>query len=148
MPKIEHIINTENEFKADCILVGKEIFTYKATGNTRKVYENKSKTFVIKIHINQNEYSTDYNKIEEELYKNSDNEIKKQLAETKILENGYIMQEYLHSLDDPDTEKWLEKKGIIMSMKDIRFAKSCRNDVGYDEQGNLKCFDIEEYKQY
>ena len=70
---------------------------------------------------------------------------KLEMASTKILENGYIEQEYLHTLDDKETAEWL---GRDMTMKEVRLATSCRNDVGYDENRQLKCFDLHEYKKY
>jgi hypothetical protein len=142
----EYNINHEQfskEASADVIVVNNEIFTYKNSGLTRRVFVNESKTKVIKVPVKLDTYH--FNKEEIECWENADEETRLELATTKILENGYIEQEYLHTLDDPDTEEWL---GRPMTQKEIRFASSCRNDVGYDSEGNLKCFDLHEYKQY
>jgi len=146
MSKIEHIINVSTatvESKADVIIVNGEAFTYKNTGLTRRVFENKDKTLIIKVPV-EKEYQR-HNDNEAELWEQATEEERSQLAETKRLSNGYILQEYLHTLDDKDTEAWL---GRPMTMAEIRFATSCRNDVGYDENKNLKCYDYDEFKQY
>lgn len=133
----------QKDNKGDVIIVNGEAFTYKAMGNTRKVFVNADKTKVIKIPIG---YSyQNFNQEEIDLFERANEEKRKEIAHTEMLESGYIMQEYLHTLDDPDTFDWL---GRIMTMKEIRFADSCRSDVGYDKDGNLKCFDIHEYKKY
>ena len=146
MSKIEHIINVNTatvESKADVIMVNGEAFTFKNTGLTRRVFENKSKTLIIKVPVRK-EYQ-DHNDNEAKLWEEATEEERSQLAETKRLSNGYILQEYLHTLDDDDTEKWLNRP---MTMAEIRFATSCRNDVGYDTEGRLKCYDYDEFKQY
>jgi len=146
MSKIEQIINVDTatiESKADVVIVNGEAFTYKNTGLTRRVFENKTKTLIIKVPIRK-EYQ-DHNDNEAKLWEEADEQTRSQLAETKRLSNGYILQEYLHTLDDKNTEEWL---GRPMTMAEIRFATSCRNDVGYDENRNLKCYDYDEFKQY
>lgn len=50
--KIIHNINSEQdsqENNADVIIVNNEAFTFKATGLTRRVFENSDKTKVIKV---------------------------------------------------------------------------------------------------
>lgn len=146
MSKIEQIINIDNaqiSFKADAVFINNEVFTFKNTGLTRCVYENKDKTLVIKVPVMPHHQK--HNDNEAKLWEEADEERRKELAETKILSNGYILQEYLHTMDDPDTKTWLGRK---MTMAEIRFASSCRNDVGYDTEGNLKCYDYDEFKQY
>lgn len=128
---------------ADVVVVNGEVFTYKACGLTRRVFVNADKTKVVKIPV-QNNYQH-FNNTEINLFNDADENKRKEIAHTEILENGYIVQEYLHTLDDKNTADWL---GRPMTMKEIRFADSCRSDVGYDKNGNLKCFDIHEYKQY
>lgn len=144
--KIEYNINAEQfsiESQADVVIVQGEVYTYKGTGLTRRVFANADKTKVVKIPVKKDSFH--FNTEEIECWNNADDETKKELAETQILENGYIIQEYLHTLDDDETEAWL---GRDMTMKEIRFAKSCREDVGYDKDGNIKCFDLHEYKKY
>lgn len=144
MPRIDVIAQQQSdENKADVIIVNGEAFTFKATGLTRRVFENADKTKVVKVPVEK--YSQHFNDDERDIWDNASEEKRKELATTEMLPNGYIMQEYLHSLDDPNTADWL---GRIMTMKEIRFADSCRSDVGFDKDGNLKCFDLEEYKKY
>lgn len=146
MSKIEHIINVNTatvESTADVILVNGEAFTYKNSGLTRRVFESKDKTLVVKVPI-EPDYQR-HNDNEATLWNEASEEVRSQLAETQRLSNGYILQEYLHTLDDDSTEEWL---GRPMTNKEIRFAASCRNDVGYDANGVLKCFDYDEFKQY
>lgn len=146
MSKIEHIINASTatvESKADVIVVNGEAFTYKNTGLTRRVFVNKDKTLIVKVPINN--FDQRHNDNEADLWNRADDEIKSQLAETARLPNGYILQEYLQTLDDPDTE---EKLGRPMTMAEIRFATSCRNEVGFDSNGILKCYDYDEFKAY
>lgn len=146
MTKIIHNIDIEQnsqENNADVIIVNNEEFTFKASGLTRRVFANADKTKVVKVLVKDR--SVEYNQEEIEAWENASEEVKLEMASTKILSNGYIEQEFLHTLDDPTTEEWL---GRFMTQKEIRFAKSCRNDVGFDEEGNLKCFDLHEYKKY
>lgn len=144
MAKIEQIISQDSqENKADVIIVNGEAFTFKATGLTRRVFVNADKTKVIKVPV-KTTYQH-FNQEEIDIWEGTNDEHHKQMAETSILENGYIVQEYLHTLDDSTTAEWLGRR---MTMKEIRFADSCRSDVGYDKDGNLKCFDLAEYKQY
>lgn len=146
MSKIEQIIQVNIatvESKADVIYINGEAFTFKSTGLTRKCFQNKDRTLIVKVPIHEHDQL--HNDNEAKMWENASEETRSQLAETKQLSNGYILQEYLHTLDDVNTEKWL---GRPMTMKEIRFAKSCRNDVGYDSNRNLKCFDYDEFKAY
>ncbi len=131
------------ENDVDVILVNGEAFTFKSSGITRRVFANADKTKVIKVLVEK--HSFDFNKEEQKEWDNASEEKRKQLAQTRLLENGYIEQEYLHTLDDETTAEWLKRP---LTMSEIRFAQSCRNDVGFDADGNLKCFDLHEYKQY
>lgn len=142
----EIIINANQdslENNADVIIVNGEAFTYKNTGLTRRVFANADKTLVIKVPVEK--HSQHFNEEEQKCWDNASEEKRKELANTSMLANGYIMQEYLHTIDDDSTAEWL---GRPMTMKEIRFAGSCRDDVGYDKDGNLKCYDLHEYKQY
>lgn len=127
------------ESEKDAIVINGEIFTYKSSGITRKVYANESKTKVIKVCIERGNY---FNQEEIDIYNSKED--KSQLAETKLLENGYIEQEYLHTMDDAETLKLYP----TMTNEQIRFARSCRGDVGFDKNGILKCHDLEEFKKY
>ena len=112
-----NISQYSKENKADVIIVNGEIFTFKATGLTRRVFKNKDKTKVIKVPVQITSF--DYNQQEIDIWDNSTIEKKLDLASTKLLSNGYIEQEFLHTLDDVETDKWL---GRSMTQKEIRFA--------------------------
>jgi hypothetical protein len=144
MSKIEQIINVNTatvESTAVVILVNGEAFTYKNSGLTRRVFVNADKTLIIKVPITVLDQV--HNDNEAELWSEADEETRSQLAETQRLSNGYILQEFLQTLDDETTEEWLNRP---MSMSEIRFATSCRNEVGYDTNGKLKCYDYDEFK--
>ena len=139
--KIEHVLQQERldrTIEKKVILYKGEAYTYYDTGNTRYVFVNDSKTRVIKLLIDQN--YKDFNLEEIEIYKNASNETRKEMAETVMNYDGLVVeQEYCIPL------KWDDRK---MTMQQILFAKSCRNEVGWDKDGNLKCFDLDEYKRY
>lgn len=146
MSKIEHIIRVNtatNISKSDVILVNGEAFTYKNQGLTRIVFVNKDKTQIVKIPLDK--IHQIHNDNEAKLWEKADETRRAELAETTLLPNGYVVQEYLQTLDDADTEKILNRS---MTMKEIRFATSCRNEVGFDKTGKLKCYDYDEYKKY
>lgn len=146
MSKIEQIVNVNTatvESKADVILVNGEAFTYKNSGLTRRVFVNKDKTLIVKVPITVEDQR--HNDKEAELWAEANDETRSQLAETQKLSNGYILQEFLQTLDDETTEGWLNRP---MTMSEIRFATSCRNEVGYDTNGKLKCYDYDEFKKY
>lgn len=131
------------EQDTDVIIVNGEAFTYKASGLTRRVYANKDKTSVIKIPLKE---SYNYaNKEEMQIYEDASEKVKPQMAETEMLPNGYIKQEFLWTLDDPLTDEMITRK---ITTEEIRFARSCRNDVGFDKNGAMKCHDLEEFKKY
>jgi len=127
----------------DVIIVNGEAFTYKASGLTRRVYQNADKTKVIKIALRT---SYQYNNLEEvKIYENASEKVKSQMAETRLLDNGYIEQEFLWTLDDPLTDTMITRD---ITVEEIRFARSCRNDVGFDKNGVMKVHDLEEYLKY
>ena len=113
-----------------------EVFSYFDEGFTRYVFTNKDKTKVIKLHKERR--GKDYNQDEADIYKNSNDEERKQMAITK-LENGFIEQEFVLPI------KFGGKK---LTMEQIRFAGSCRNEVGWTKENTLVCYDLDEYKKY
>ena len=146
MSRIEHIVDVNTatvESTADVILVNGEAFTYKNTGLTRRVFVNKDKTLVVKVPVNK--FDQRHNDKEAEHWDECDEEQRKELAETKRLPNGYILQEFLQTFDDDSTPEWL---GRPLTMDEIGFASSCRSEVGFDANGVLKCYDYDEYKKY
>lgn len=131
------------ESKADVIIVDGKPFFFKNTGLTRRVFVNEEKTLVVKVPITDLDFR--HNQNEADTWKNGDDDVKKELAESHLLPNGFLIQEYLHTIDDDATEEWL---GRPLTMSEIHFSQSCRNEVGFDADGNLKCYDYDEYKRY
>lgn len=112
-----------------------EIFTYFDEGLTRFVFVNEDKTKVIK--LEKEKRGTHFNNLEDEIYRNASEENRKLMAETKLI-NGFIEQEYVEPI------KFGSKK---LSMSQIRFAQSCRNEVGW-RGDDLVCYDLDEFKKY
>ncbi len=141
MNKIENIIQQEvidNSIIEQAILYKGEAYIYFDCGLTRNVFVNKDKTKVIKLLINKN--SKDYNLEEKEIYENANEEVKKELAQTELAFNGLIIeQEFCNPIK-------LDERSL--TIKQMLFAESCRNEVGWTVDGRLVCFDLDEYKKY
>lgn len=112
-----------------------EVFTYFDEGLTRYVYVNADKTKVIK--IEHTAYSK-FNQLEFDIYNEANAEIKDQMAETTI-HNNIIEQEFCLPI------KLSDKK---LTMSEVRFAKSCRKEVGWNKDGKLVCFDLDEFRKW
>lgn len=112
-----------------------EVFEFFDEGCTRYVFVNKDNSKVVKI-LKENGF--DFNKQELEIYTNASDEDKKQMAETLLIGN-IIEQKYYTPI------KFGGKK---LSIQQRLFASSCRNDVGWNDSGELVCFDLDEYKRY
>ena len=139
MARIEHIFqHQEKDNKiVDSILHNNEIFTFYKSGNTRYVYVNESKTKVIKTLIRKGH---DFNKTEIEIYESADQDTKDQMAETKLVSKGNLIeQEFCKPVDESDKE---------LTIAQMLFASSCRNEVGWNSKGQLVCFDLDEFKKY
>ncbi len=135
------VINLNNEdFTESIVYFQGECFFYKNSGLTRHVFANKDKTKVIKIPIEDIFFNIEEN----DIYQNASDEVKEQFAITE-LKDGYIIQEFLYTLDDPETEKWL---GRGLTIAEIKLAMSCRSNVGFDKNFKLKVYDLHEYKKY
>lgn len=139
--KIENIIQHDHQddsIKKKVILYKNEAYTYFDSGLTRHVFVNPDKTKVIKILIHKD--MKDYNQEEFEIYQNANKEIREQLAKTKLTLNGFVIeQEYCNPIKFDDRE---------LTLPQIMFASSCRNEVGWTKEGKLVCFDLDEYKRY
>jgi hypothetical protein len=134
--------NQQNDIqKTDAILVNGEVFAFKADGLTRRVFANADKTKVVKVCFARGNY---FNQEELNLFTQANDKKKAELADTKMLDNGYIEQEYLITLDMPEADELIKN----LTPEQIAFARSCRGDVGFDKNGVLKCHDIEEYRKY
>jgi len=140
MNKIETILQQEvrDDVKHDAIFHKGEVYTYFDEGLTRHVYVNNSKTKVIKILIRKD--SKDYNLEEIEIYENASDEVRKEMAETKLTLDGMLIeQEFCNPIKFDDRN---------MTIPQMLFASSCRDEVGWTEEGKLVCFDLNEYKNY
>ncbi len=138
---IEHIIEQQvsaNEVKNQVIIYKGEAFTYFDTGLTRFVFANKDKTKVIKLLISKNNH--DFNLEEAQIYKAASVEKKKQMAKTELTYDGSIIeQEFCNPIK-------IDNRSLTIAQ--ILFAQSCRNEVGWTADGHLVCFDLDEYKKY
>lgn len=135
---------TVNEVKADAVVWNNEVWKFHATGLTRRVFVNEDRTKVIKVPVQRYDYN--HNANEAESWKKMSEDKKKEFAECEILPNGWLMMEFLTTLNDPDVfEKWGHRE---LTTEEMQFAASCRNEVGFDSDGNLKCFDYDEYRRY
>lgn len=141
MNRIETIIQQDKidvSVQKQVILYKGEAYTYFDMGLTRYVFVNKDKTKVIKLLINKN--SVDYNKEEVDVYNNATEEIKSDFAKTELTYNGLIIeQEFCNPIKFDDRK---------MTIPQMMFATSCRNEVGWNSKGKLVCFDLSEYKRY
>lgn len=135
---MENIINNiKKREDDDNVVFNNEIYTYLDSGLTRKVYLNEDRTKVVKILID-NQFN--FNKSEFDTYNNSSDDNRKQMAETFLSKDGfYVIQEFVENV------KFSSKQ---MTMKQILFSQSCRNEVGWTTDGRLVCFDLDEYKKY
>lgn len=139
--KIEQIIemNTIDESIIDQVIIYKgEVYSYFDSGLTRYVFVNPDKTKVIKLLINK--FSKEYNEEEIEIYKNASEEMRKEMAETVMNYDGLVVEQEFCSPIKFDNR--------TMTIPQMLFAGSCRNEVGWDKDGNLKCFDLDEYKKW
>lgn len=139
--KIEQIIlqkRNDDSIKKKAILYKGEAYTFFDHGLTRYVFVNPSKTKVIKILIDADSF--DYNLEEIEIYKNAGAATKKQMAKTKLEYDGLVVEQEFCNPVKLDDRK--------MTIAQIAFATSCRNEVGWDADGNLKCFDLNEFRKW
>lgn len=140
MTKIEHILQQEvrDDVRNDAIFHKGEVYTYFDEGLTRHVYANADQTKVIKILIQKN--SMDFNLEEFEIYQNASDEVKAEMAETKLTMDGMLIeQEFCNPIKFDDRK---------LSIPQMLFAGSCRDEVGWDKDGKLVCFDLNEFKKY
>jgi len=143
--QILNIMHARSEMNiADTIIVNGEAFTFYRTGLTRRVFVNKDRTKVIKVPVTKGDVS--HNLGEAEAWEKMSEERRKLFVPCRMITDEWLEMDFVNILDDPETN---EKFGHIdLSMEQIRFAMSCRNEVGFDKDGNLRCFDYEEFKKY
>lgn len=130
------VTSSLNDNNHDVIVFNGEAFTYLDCGNTRRVLVNSDKSKVIKELIDSDAY--DYNLEEIEVYENAKD--KSRMAFTEISKDGkYIIQEYVSPIETHEDE---------LTIPMIKFASSCRDEVGWTKDGRLVCFDLDEYEKY
>jgi hypothetical protein len=138
---IEHVIGLERRdesIKNQVILYKGEAFTFFDQGLTRYVFTNEDKTKVIKILIEKGGF--DFNLDEVNVYRNASETTKKKLAKTELTYNGMIIeQEFCNPIKFDSRE---------LNIQQILFANACRNEVGWNKDGELVCFDLDEYMKY
>ena len=78
----------------------------------------------------------DYNEIENRIYQTAVSN--GELAHTQLV-HDVIEQEFLEPI------KWSNKE---MNLSQIQFSGKCRGEVGWDNDGVLKCFNLDEYKKW
>jgi hypothetical protein len=139
--RIEQIIQGDRIDKSittQAIIHKDEAYTYFDSGLTRHVFVNADKTKVIKILINK--HSKEYNEEEVEIYKNANDAQKLEMAETGSTYDGFVVeQEFCNPIKFDDRK---------MTIPQMLFASSCRNEVGWTHDGRLVCFDLDEYKKW
>jgi hypothetical protein len=138
MNKIETIIQQDTRVSHEAIFYKGEVFTFFDSGLTRNVFTNDDKTLVIKVLI-ERQYK-DYNLEEAEIYENASEEVRKEMAETKLVMDGFLIeQEFCNPIKFDDRNQ---------TIPEMLFADSCRGEVGWTKEGKLVCFDLDEYKKY
>ena len=130
-------INNERRYRTeDSVLYKGEVWDYLNSGLTRNVYVNSDRTKVVKFLIEPLGFN--HNQLEGEIYRNSNDKDSMGVTHYDEVYN-VVEQEFLVSIEESDRE---------LTMGQIQFASSCRNEVGWDSEGRLKCFDLSEYKKW
>ncbi len=142
MSNIINITNTDKvtitleQAKSAVLMYKGETFTFFDEGCTRYVYANKDNTKVIK--ILKNDVGLNYNQQEIDIYAKASEETKSQMVRTELV-GGIIEQDFVTPI------KFGGKK---LTIPQRLFANSCRGEVGWTIDGNLVCFDLDEFKKY
>lgn len=129
---------SRQDVQKQAIVFDNEVFTYFDEGLTRYVFVNEDKTRVIKILIDAT--MKDYNTEEAEIYDKASDKVRSEMAETRLVAGGLLIeQEFCNPIKFDDRE---------LDLKQLQFASACRDEVGWDKDGNLVCFDLDEYRRY
>lgn len=113
-----------------------EIFKYFDEGCTRYVFCNADRSKVIK--LVKHEHGKDWNAEEADIYKNATPEDRTLMVRTELI-NGFIEQDFVLPV---------KYGGRKLTREQIYFSNSCRNEVGWSEDGTIVCFDLDEFKKY
>ena len=124
------------EAREMCILHEGQVYKFFDEGCTRFVYVNDDMTKVLK--LNKNRIGIDWNSEENDIYENASEDDKKLMAETKLLNRGFIEQKFVTPI---------KYGGRKLNAEQRAFAASCRNEVGWDGD-ELVCYDLDEFKKY
>jgi hypothetical protein len=139
--KIEQVIQFETREQSiteHVILYKGEAYTFFDNGLTRYVFANADKTKVIKILIKKDSY--DYNEEEFDIYNNASESNRTKMAKTELTYNGEIIeQEFCNPIKFDNRS---------LTIPQILFANKCRNEVGWNKNGELVCFDLNEFMKY
>lgn len=125
-----------SEAKQMVLLHEGEIYTYFDKGCTRFVYTNEENTKVLKMNIGD---CINYNEDEVKIYENASDEDKKRMAKPILLSNGIVEQEFCLPI---------KYGGMKLTPEQRSFASQCRSEVGWNDDGELLCFDLDEYMKY
>lgn len=124
--------------RGDSVLYKGEVWDYYDSGLSRVVYVNSDRTKVVKFLIE--ELGVNHNRVEFDIYDKADETTRSELVTTHIDESGLVVeQEFVLPIKFSDRE---------LSLEQIQFAGRCRDEVGWDSDGNLKCFDLSEYNKW
>lgn len=143
---MDNIINIEQvsnktslqQAQGTLIIRNNDTFRYWDEGCTRYVYVNKDRTKVIKIEKDKYSAHRTFNVEEFQKYKNASEEDKKLMVEPTLV-YGMIEMDFVTPI------KFDSRR---LSIKQRIFASSCRNEVGWNKDGELVCFDLDEFKKY
>ena len=137
--KIEQVMNLHDQsIKDQPILYKGEAYTFFDQGLTRYVFANEDKTKVIKLLIEKDSF--DFNLEEIQIYNNASDEVKAKMAHTQLTYNGTIIeQEFCNPIKFDDRD---------LTISQMMFAKKCREEVGWNKEGKLVCFDLNEFMKY
>lgn len=111
-------------------------FKYFDEGCTRYVFVDEDMSKVVK--LEKIYLESHHNKLELEIYNNANQQDKSKMAKTTLI-NGLIEQEFVTPI---------KFGGIKLNEKQRWFAQRCRNEVGWNSEGELVCFDLDEYMKY
>lgn len=114
-----------------------EEYSYFDEGTSRYVFTNPDKTKVIKLLKTVGGHGHDFNTSEAQIYNNASDVDKEQMVRTELI-NGLIEQDFVMPI------KYAGRK---LTIPQLTFAASCRNEVGWAGD-KLVCFDLDEFKKY
>lgn len=137
--KIQDVVSEEislNDARNMVIIYKGKPFKYFDEGCTRYVFVNEDRSKVIK--LLRRDIGLNYNEEEVKIYERASDEDKAQMAKP-VLHNGFVEQDFCLPI---------KFGGKRLTIPQKLFASSCRDEVGWTEEGTLVCFDLDEFKKY